>query len=85
MNFIGIGVMLCILGSALLILSLQMYDQGLLNGITENTATLIGVAQLLLFVAIAVSLFIYSGQLLEKYKFMEKTASFELSIPLKRK
>lgn len=85
MNFIGIGVMLCILGSALLILSLQMYDQGLLNGITENTATLIGVAQLLLFVAIAVSLFIYSGQLLEKYKFMEKTASFELSIPLKKK
>lgn len=85
MNFIGIGVMLCILGSALLILFLQLYDQGLLIGVTEKTATLIGVAQLLLLVAIAVSLFIYSGQLLEKYKFMEKAASFELPIPLKKK
>ncbi|MEK5382325.1 permease prefix domain 1-containing protein [Niallia sp. FSL W8-0635] len=85
MNLIGIGVMLCILGSSILVLFLTLYDNGFLNGIAENTATLIGVAQLLLFVAIAVSLFIYSGLLLEKYKFIEKKGNFTIPIHLLKK
>ncbi|WP_312099410.1 permease prefix domain 1-containing protein [Niallia sp.] len=85
MNWIGIGVMLCILGSSFLVLFIELYDNGFLNGITENTATLIGVAQLLLFVAIAVSLFIYSGQLLEKYKFIEKKGNFTIPTYLLKK
>ncbi|WP_048718828.1 permease prefix domain 1-containing protein [Bacillus sp. 522_BSPC] len=85
MNLIGIGVFLCILGSALLVLFTELYDNGFLNGVTENTAALIGVAQLLLFVAIAVSLFIYSGQLLEKFKFIEKKGTFSLPLHLVKK
>ncbi|UTI42765.1 permease prefix domain 1-containing protein [Niallia sp. RD1] len=85
MKSIGIGVMLCLLGSSLLVFFIQLFEQGFLTGITENTATLIGVAQLLLFIAFAVSLFIYSGQLLEKYKYIEKGTNFKLPIHLKKK
>lgn len=56
MNLIGIGVFLCILGASLLVLFTELYDKGFLNEVTENTAALIGVAQLLLFIAIAVSI-----------------------------
>ncbi len=70
---VGIGVFLCILAPALLILSSSLIDNGLLfNGLTGDAAYIPGLISLLLLIAVAVGIFIYSGMNFERYKFMEE-------------
>lgn len=78
-KMIGIGVFLCILGSALLVLVLQLIEDGFLAGIAENTGELFGLIPLLVLVAIAVGIFIYSSMKIEKYRFIDQEGNFELS------
>jgi hypothetical protein len=70
---VGIGVMLCMIGPALLILLVTLADYGFLGGvISEDTAGIIGVSILLVLIALAVGLFIFSGTMMEKYKYLKK-------------
>jgi Na+/melibiose symporter-like transporter len=70
---VGIGVMLCIIGPALLVLLTTLAEYGFLQGIlSEDSADFLGVAILLVLVAPAVGLFIFSGTMLEKYKYLHK-------------
>lgn len=65
--------MLCIIGPALLILLVTLAEFGFLRGvISEDTAGIIGVIVLLLLVALAVALFIFSDTRLERYKYLQK-------------
>lgn len=68
---IGIGVFLCIIGAALLILSYQFIEVGFIN-ISENMEGIFGLFPLLILVAIAAGLFIYAGMNMEKYQFINK-------------
>lgn len=74
----GLGVTLCMLGAALLILFFQ------LPNFSELAATTIGVTTLLVLVAIAVGLFIYGGMLKDKYKTIEKKGEFSLSFNMRK-
>jgi len=67
-KLVGIGVVLCMIGGAFLILTI--------SGISENLGDVLGLIPLLVLVAIAVGLFIYSGSLDEKFKYLE--GGFEL-------
>ncbi|MHA6532201.1 permease prefix domain 1-containing protein [Paenibacillus sp. BAC0078] len=70
---VGLGVMLCIGGAALLILLHSLAEFGFLRGIIiEDTASILGVVILLILVALAVGMFIFSGTMLEKYKYLRK-------------
>lgn len=68
---IGLGVMLCILGAAMIILFDRLSVSSLSNilGIFKATDSL-GVPILLVFVAIAVALFIYSNMKEEAFKYI---------------
>ncbi|WP_051424800.1 permease prefix domain 1-containing protein [Paenibacillus graminis] len=69
----GIGVMLCLIGPALLILLHVLAETGFLQGIlSEDAAGILGVVALLILVALAVGLFIFSGMMLENYKYLHK-------------
>lgn len=69
---VGIGVSLCILGAAVLILLSQLaHDRIIFQTFSRNTQDNLPIIILLLFIAPAVALFIYSGTLTEKYKFIE--------------
>ncbi len=83
-RWIGIGVTLCILGAAMLVLLLGVIENGY-NEISMETGIYIGLIILLLFVAIGVGLFIYAGMKLEKYKFISFEGDFDLSMDLKNK
>lgn len=72
---ISFGVFLCILSPITLIALGGAAEYG--GSITENAAAGIGVAVLLIIVAMAVALFITSGLKLEKYEYLEKEV-FEL-------
>lgn len=76
-KYIGLGVLLCILAPAFLLLCMQLAADGLLFGLSEGTGIMLGVIALLAFVAVAVGLFIYSGMIMEKFKPIE-TGKFEL-------
>lgn len=70
---VGLGVMLCIIGPALLILLNTLTEFGFLKGvISEDGASILGVVALLILVALAVGLFIFSGMMMEKYKYLHK-------------
>lgn len=70
---VGIGVMLCIIAPALLVLLTTLAEYGFLQGvISEDLAGVIGVSVLLLLIALAVGLFIYSNTMMERYKHLEK-------------
>lgn len=60
----GIGVMLCILGAAVLV--------GTVGFVTYKAAPLIGVVILLMMVAAAVGMFIFADSKMEPWKFIEK-------------
>ena len=64
---IGLGVSLCILSPVPMFILLGFAS---LHNISEETATGLGVAALLLFVGIAVSIFIIDGMKLQKYEYM---------------
>jgi hypothetical protein len=70
-KIIGVGVVLCMLGAAFLILTNQLIDDGIMTGISQGLGDIIGLIPLLVLVAIAVGLFIYSGTILEKYKYLD--------------
>ncbi|WP_208585606.1 permease prefix domain 1-containing protein [Gracilibacillus suaedae] len=84
-QWIGIGAVLCIFGSAMFVLLLGLFEKGVMNGLTVETGMYIGVILLLLCVAVAVGLFIYAGMQLDKYKYISVKGNFELSIDLKSK
>jgi hypothetical protein len=69
---IGIGVSLCILGAALLILFYQFEEQGVLGTKFQGSvAGIPGLVTFFLFITAAVGIFIYSGMNFERYKYME--------------
>lgn len=80
-KLVGIGVVLCMIGGAFLILTNQLIEDGFISGISENLGDVLGLIPLLVLVAIAVGLFIYSGSLDEKFKYLE--GGFELPAYLK--
>jgi hypothetical protein len=69
-KLIGFGVGLCIAGAASLVLLSQLAEDGLLFGMGQDTGAVIGVVTLFLLVAPAVGLFIYSGMVMEKHKYL---------------
>lgn len=79
---VGIGVSLCILGVALLILFDSLMDNNIIGiGLSENAQDLPGLIALFILVIPAVALFIYSGMKLEKYKYLK--SPFDLPINVK--
>jgi len=70
---IGIGVSLCILGAAMLIL---------INKLFEDAGNMPGLIVLFVMVAAAVGIFIYTDTKLEKYKYLKD--SFDLPLNVKR-
>ncbi|HWT74461.1 MAG TPA: permease prefix domain 1-containing protein [Mobilitalea sp.] len=69
---VGIGVFLCILGPALLILINHLLEKGIIaNDLSSDTTGIPGVIILLVLVALAVGIFIYSGMNFERYQYME--------------
>jgi hypothetical protein len=74
---IGIGVFLCILGPAMMILINQLISDGLFSkGLSQNIGDILGIIVLFILVVPAIALFIFSGMKLEKYKYLE--GSFDL-------
>ena len=74
---IGLGVVLCIMGVAILIIANQLAADGLIGGmITEGAASVLGLIAMLVLVAIGVGFFIYSGLRMDRYKYLDK--GFEL-------
>ncbi|ASA25266.1 permease prefix domain 1-containing protein [Paenibacillus donghaensis] len=71
---VGLGVVLIFCGVALLILLSSLAESGFLQGIlTEDAAGIVGVVVLLMLVALAVGLFIYSGTMMERYSHLHKS------------
>nr|WP_153735530.1 permease prefix domain 1-containing protein [Aquibacillus halophilus] len=81
-KLIGLGVTFCILGAALLILITQLIGDGLITGVSDNYAGIVGLIPLLLLVAVAVGLFIYSGMTTDRFKYIEN--DFELPSHLRQ-
>ncbi|WP_159881907.1 permease prefix domain 1-containing protein [Paenibacillus puerhi] len=70
---VGIGVALCLAGVALLILLTTLAKENVLNlRYSENGVVMSGLIGMLLLVAPAIGLFIYSGRELEKYSFIKE-------------
>lgn len=79
--FVGIGVVLCILGAASLILITQLIEDGyIFTQLTTDFKDIIGVIPLLLLVAIGVGIIIYSGMKLERYKYLEEEINLPISV-----
>ncbi|MDF2542567.1 MAG: hypothetical protein K0S47_2285 [Herbinix sp.] len=79
--FVGIGVFLCILSPAALILLNGLTDDNFIgNGMSHNMKSALGLIPLFVLVAIAVGLFIYSGLNFEKYQYMEKGVNLPASV-----
>lgn len=70
---VGIGVFLCIMGAAMLILLSTLIEEGIiLRSLPTSASDFVGVIVLLVMVTIAVGIIIYSGMSFERYAFMEK-------------
>ena len=70
---IAIGVLLCIISPILMILASTAGELGLMSFSVEQ-GTLLGVIVLLLFVAVAVVLFVKNGMQLSTFEYLEKEA-----------
>ncbi len=69
---VGIGVSLCIIATAMLILLTTLTDGGIIGkGFSKNFSDMFGVIALFLLCAPAVALFIYSGMKLQKYEYLQ--------------
>ncbi|UZQ51390.1 permease prefix domain 1-containing protein [Clostridium kluyveri] len=78
---VGIGVFLCITGTALLILITTLVDEGIIGrGFSEDTGYMIGLITLFVMIVPAVALFIYSGMKSERYKYLKKGFNVPLSV-----
>jgi len=81
-KLVGLGVFICIIAPALLILITLLAADGIFGaGISEDTAGIFGVIILFLLLAAAVAMFIYIGIRLEKYKYLKN--DFELPVNIK--
>lgn len=70
---VSIGVMLCMLGGAILITLSQLMEEGLIfKSLVGDAKDFAMVTPVLILVAIAVGLFIFSGAKMEKYEYIEK-------------
>ncbi|MBW6411738.1 permease prefix domain 1-containing protein [Clostridium weizhouense] len=79
---IGIGVFLCILSAAMLILITSLIENNIVfTNLSKNDPDLPGVITLFIMIVPAVALFIYSGMELKKYNYLKKP--FELPINVK--
>lgn len=67
---VGIGVFLCILGGASIILINQLIEDGFIVGLPEEVDSIIGLVPLFILVAIAVGLFIYSDTFTRKFQYI---------------
>jgi hypothetical protein len=69
--FVGLGVILCIMGAALLVLITQLAEDNIiLGGMNQNFKDLLGVIVLLCLIVPAVGIFIFTGTKMEKYKYL---------------
>lgn len=70
---IGIGVFLCILAPAMLILLNNLFADGIIkSSLTGDAVHIPGLIVLFVLITIAVGIFIFSGMNFERYAFMEK-------------
>lgn len=80
---VSIGVMLIMFGASILILLTQLIEDNIIfKSIANDPAEVISLVPLLLLVAIAVGIFIYSGTKIENYKFIEE-GNFKLTFSCK--
>ena len=78
---VGIGVSLCIIGAAMLILITTIIHNGIIgDGFSGNVGDMFGFIALIILVAPAVALFIYSGMKLEKYNYLQKSFDLPLQV-----
>lgn len=69
---IGLGVLFCIVGVALLILIVTLVEKGLLSSfISDDAGEILGVITLFVLLVPAIGMFIYSGMKMEKYKYLD--------------
>lgn len=78
---IGIGVLLCILAPATLILLSTLVENGVIfTSISGDAAYMPGLISLFLMITAAVGIFIYSGMNFERYKYMEEGVQLPLEV-----
>lgn len=69
---VSIGVMLIMFGASILILLTQLVEDNIIfKSINNDAAEVVSLVPLLILVAIAVGIFIYSGTKIESYKYIE--------------
>ncbi len=78
---IGIGVFLCILAPAVLILLNKLFDDGVFGtGFPQRAGSVLSLIPMFLLVAVAVGIFIFSGMNFEKYKYIENGVTLPLGV-----
>jgi hypothetical protein len=78
---VGIGVILCILAPATLILLSALVENGILfTNIKNDAAYMPGLIAMFMIIAVAVAIFIYSGMNFERYKYMEEGVQLPLDV-----
>jgi hypothetical protein len=83
---IGLGVVLCLAGTALFLLITKLITDGFIDiNLPDNTSAIPGLIALFLFIAAAVGIFIYSGMNFERYKYMEDGIQLPSSIEFRLK
>ena len=79
---VGIGVSLCIVATAILILITTLTDDGIIGkGLSKDFSDMFGIIALFILLVPAIALFIYSGMKLEKYKYLQN--GFDLPLHVK--
>lgn len=78
-KFLGIGILLSVIGVSLLILTYQLNDNWFLSGMSDTVIMMGGLIPLLLFVAIATGMFIFAVMIINKYKDIEYTHTLPTS------
>lgn len=78
---VGIGVSLCIVATAILILITTLTDDGIIGkGLSKDFSDMFGITVMLILLVPAIALFIYSGMKLEKYKYLKSDFDLPLHI-----
>lgn len=78
---IGLGVFLCILAPASLILLNRLFKDGVFGTkLMNHTGSVLSLIPLFLLVAVAVGIFIFSGMNLEKYKYIENGVTLPIGV-----